>query len=162
MKTRLCLYEKKNKITRSVTAKRSFLLGAGGLLAVTGSTWSGYPGAGALACIISAFVAATGWRRTLKVHNRNNPKISADGGGGTEQQENPVAGVFEHAWVILQPVLFAFIGTDLDFGLLMRGNTIVLGLLVLAFGLLVRFMFRKRCTTIFVKIILTRKYIDVE
>lgn len=125
-----------------MTAKRSFLLGAGGLLAVTGSTWAGYPGAGPLACIISAFVAATGWRRTLKVHNRNNPTISADGGDGAEEQGNPVVDVFEHAWVVLQPVLFAFIGTDLDFGLLVRGNTIVLGLLVLAFGLFVRIIFR--------------------
>ncbi|VVC29111.1 Hypothetical protein CINCED_3A022735 [Cinara cedri] len=128
---------KKSQIRRLVTAKRSFLLGAGGLLAVTGSTWSGYPGAGPLACIISAFVASTGWRRALKEQNRNNPTISTND-GGVEQQNNPVVDVFEYAWVVLQPVLFAFIGADLDFQLLKSGNSIGLGLLVLAFGLVVR------------------------
>lgn len=119
-----------------ITAKRSFLLGAGGFLAVTGSTWCGYPGAGPLACIISAFVAATGWRKRLKNQKANFPAISAQV-DDIADDENPVVDVFECAWVGLQPVLFAFIGTDLKFELLNSGNMIFLGLLVLAFGLVV-------------------------
>lgn len=142
----MVLEKKKKKIERSVTAKRSFLLGAGGFLAVTGSQWCGYPGAGPLACIISAFVAATGWRNRLKRQNRNHPTISvASGAGGSGDEdadgaEDPVARVFECAWVGLQPVLFAFIGTDLKFELLKSGDTVVLGLIVLAFGLAVRIL----------------------
>jgi len=124
-----------------VTAKRSFLLGAGGFLAVTGSQWCGYPGAGPLACIISAFVAGTGWRKRSAEHKRNNPVISTDevdrGDGEEEIEELAVVQVFEHAWTCLQPVLFAFIGTDLNVELLKRGDMIFLGLIVLAFGLVV-------------------------
>lgn len=124
-----------------MTTKRSFLLGMGGFLAVTGSQWCGYPGAGPLACIISAFVAGTGWRKRSSQHKRNNSVISADrvdeDGEEIEDDELPVVQVFEHAWTCLQPVLFAFIGTDLKFELLKRGDMIFLGLLVLAFGLTV-------------------------
>jgi len=124
-----------------VTAKRSFLLGTGGFLAVTGSQWCGYPGAGPLACIISAFVAGTGWRKQSAQHKQNNSVISAEGidrdGEDIEDNELPVVQVFEHAWTGLQPVLFAFIGTDLKFELLKKGDMIFLGLLVLVFGLIV-------------------------
>lgn len=126
-----------------MTAKRSFLLGAGGFLAVTGSQWCGYPGAGPLACIISAFVAGNRWKKRSAQQKRNNPAISADGvylhdgGEDSEDGEHPVVQVFEHAWTCLQPVLFAFIGTDLKFELLKRGDMIFLGLLVLAIGLVV-------------------------
>ncbi|XP_025202600.1 sodium/hydrogen exchanger 9B2-like [Melanaphis sacchari] len=134
---------KKSEIENSVTAKRSFLLGMGGFLAVTGSQWYGYPGAGPLACIISAFVAGTGWRRRSAQHKQNNSVISTnrvDGDGEEiEDEELPIVQVFENAWTWLQPVLFAFIGTDLNFELLRRrGDTIFLGLLVLAFGLVIR------------------------
>jgi len=130
---------KKSQIKRLITAKRSFLLGAGGFLAVTSSGRLGFPGAGPLACIISAFVAATGWRRRSKEQNRNNPAISINGDGAEDQdEENPVVKVFECAWVGLQPVLFAFIGTDLKLDLLKEGNMIFLGLLVLLFGLIIR------------------------
>ncbi|XP_026804473.1 sodium/hydrogen exchanger 9B2-like [Rhopalosiphum maidis] len=133
---------KKSEIENSVTTKRSFLLGMGGFLAVTGSQWCGYPGAGPLACIISAFVAGTGWRKRSSQHKRNNSVISADGVDGDDEKieddELPIVQVFEHAWTCLQPVLFAFIGTDLKFELLKRGDMIFLGLLVLAFGLTIR------------------------
>lgn len=127
------------QIERSIIAKRTFLLGAGGFLAVTGSTWCGYPGAGPLACIISALVAATGWRRRTKRQLIDNPVIAIDGGEDATPQDDddPIVKVFELAWVGLQPVLFAFIGTDLDFKLLKGGDMIFLGLLVLAFGLAV-------------------------
>ncbi|XP_022174970.1 sodium/hydrogen exchanger 9B2-like [Myzus persicae] len=136
----------KSEIENSITAKRSFLLGAGGFLAVTGSQWCGYPGAGPLACIISAFVAATGWRKRTAEHRRNNPVISDDRVNREdveeieEDGELAVVQVFEHAWTCLQPVLFAFIGTDLKFELLKRGDMIFLGLIVLGFGLVIRLM----------------------
>jgi NhaP-type Na+/H+ or K+/H+ antiporter len=118
----------------------------GGFLAVTGSQWCGYPGAGPLACIISAFVAGTGWRKRSSQHKQNNSVISADrvdeDGEELEDDELPVVQVFEHAWTCLQPVLFAFIGTDLKFELLKRGDMIFLGLLVLAFGLTVSHVYK--------------------
>lgn len=123
------------KIERSTTVKRSLLLGAGGFLAVTASGRCGYPGAGPLACIISAFVAATGWRKRSANRYRNDHAVSINGGGVDE--EEPVAKVFECAWVGLQPVLFAFIGTDLKLELLRSGNVMLLGLSVLLFGLVV-------------------------
>lgn len=104
---------------------------------MTGSQWCGYPGAGPLACIISAFVAATGWRRRSKSHKLKNPVISVESSEVLNDDENPVVNIFEYLWIGLQPVLFAFIGTDLDFKLLKGGDMIFFGLLVLVFGLIV-------------------------
>lgn len=138
-----------------MTVKRSFLLGAGGFLAVTGSQWCGYPGAGPLACIISAFVAGTGWRKRSAEHKLNNSVISTDemdredGEEIEEDGELAVVQVFEHAWTCLQPVLFAFIGTDLKFELLKNGNMVFLGLIVLAFGLVVCDMWASNITIFF-------------
>lgn len=115
---------------------RSFLVGAGGFLAVTGSQKCGYPGAGPLACIISAFVAATGWKWRAKKQHRDKAAISING-EDDQDQEDSVAKVFEYAWIGLQPVLFAFIGTDLKFELISSSGVIFPGLLVLAFGLTV-------------------------
>lgn len=127
------------QVEQSITAKRSFLVGAGGFLAVTGSQKLGYPGAGPLACIISAFVANTGWKWRAKKQRLNNATVSINNTSNEEDrnEDDPVVKVFEYAWIGLQPVLFAFIGTDLKFELL-KGDDILLGLLILAFGLIVR------------------------
>lgn len=122
---------------RSVTAVRSFLLGAGGFLAVTGSQWYGYPGAGPLACIISSFVAATGWKWREEKQNNDDPTIPLDGYDENPDPENPVEKVFDSVWFFLQPVLFASIGTEVKFELLKGGDIIVAGLLVLSAGLIV-------------------------
>lgn len=127
-------------MNRLITAKRSFLLGAGGFLAMSGSRWCGYPVAGPLACIISAFVASTGWRWRLKMQNRNNPLILLDENCDDEDQcqGKPVEKVFEYAWDGLQPSVFAFLGTDIKFELLKSFNMALVGLLVLLLGILVR------------------------
>lgn len=114
---------------------RAFLLGVGGLLAVTGSQKYGYPGAGPLACIISAFVAGTGWKWRVKKH-----KTDQDVSHNTlddENLENPVEKVFERIWFCLQPILFASIGTEVKFELLKGGDIVITGILVLVAGLIV-------------------------
>ncbi|XP_015365605.1 PREDICTED: mitochondrial sodium/hydrogen exchanger 9B2-like [Diuraphis noxia] len=126
---------------RSVTAMRAFLLGAGGILAVTGSQWYGYPGAGPLACIISSFVAGTGWKWREKKQNCNSPTMIStldDEDEGAHNETNPVEAVFESIWFGLQPILFASIGTEVKFELLVGGDIIIAGLLVLIAGLIVR------------------------
>lgn len=122
---------------QSVTAKRSFLLGVGGFLAVTGSQHYGYPGAGPLACIISAFVAGTGWKWRVKKHHSNISAISLNDVNVKQNQEDPVEKVFETIWFGLQPMLFASIGTEVKFELLKGGDIVIAGLLVLLCGLIV-------------------------
>lgn len=106
---------------------------------MTGSQSNGFPGAGPLACIISSFVAGTGWKWRVKKQNKNdNPVISLDGDDEEQSQEDPVVRVFEHIWFGLQPVLFASIGTEIKFELLAGDdNIIVAALLVLVCGLIV-------------------------
>lgn len=123
-----------------MTAMRAFLLGAGGILAVTGSQWYGYPGAGPLACIISSFVAGTGWKWREKKQNCDSPTTMStleDEDEGANNEASPVEAVFECIWFGLQPVLFASIGTEIKFELLVGGDIIIAGLLVLIAGLIV-------------------------
>lgn len=138
---------KENRAEQLVTAKRSVLLGAGGLLAVTGSQYYGYPGAGPLACIISSFVAGTGWKWREANRNRGNRATAAAGGTGEQSAEepppeNPVEKVFERIWFCLQPILFASIGTEVKFELLCGGGMLTRGLLVLCSGLVVSAVYR--------------------
>uniref|UniRef100_A0A2H8TPC1 Mitochondrial sodium/hydrogen exchanger 9B2 n=2 Tax=Melanaphis sacchari TaxID=742174 RepID=A0A2H8TPC1_9HEMI len=108
---------------------------------MTGSRWCNYPVAGPLACITSAFIASTGWRWRLKMQNRNNSTILADENCDEEDQdqEKPVEKVFEYVWGGLQPSVFAFLGTDIKiFELLKHFDTVIVGLLVLTFGITVR------------------------
>jgi len=111
---------------------RAFLLGAGGILAVTGSQWYGYPGAGPLACIISSFVAGTGWKWREEEQNFDSPTTVS-----THDEASQVEAVFEGIWFGLQPILFASIGTEIKFELFGGDDIIVAGLLVLVAGLLV-------------------------
>ena len=124
------------KTDRSVTAKRSFLLGAGGFLAVTGSQLYGYPGAGPLACIISSFVAGTGWKWRIENQNCDSPTVVSSR-DDEDDGANPVEAVFECIWFGLQPILFASIGTEIKFELLKGDDIIIAGLLVLISGLIV-------------------------
>lgn len=129
----------KIKVNRIITAKRSFLLGAGGFLAMSGSRCYGYPVAGPLACIISAFVASTGWRWRLKMQIRNNPAISMNDDNEDAEPiiEKPVEKVFEYAWICLQPSVFAFLGTDIKFKFFKSFDMFFIGLLVIVSGLIV-------------------------
>lgn len=103
-------------------------------MAVTGSQYYGYPGAGPLACIISSFVAGTGWKWREKNQNSFELTASPDDEG---TEENPVEKVFEGIWFCFQPVLFASIGTEIKFELLGGGDIVVAGVLVLCAGLIV-------------------------
>ena len=90
----------------------------GGLIALYGAHLIHYDGAGGLAAIILAFVAAMQWRR--------------EGWG----DHNPVSKTFRKMWIILEPVIFALIGTEIqidkiDPATLGKG----IGVLVLALGL---------------------------
>lgn len=107
---------------------------------MTGSQWYGYPGAGPLACIISSFVAGTGWKWREEKQNCNRSTIVLshdDVQDGAHNKSNPVEAVFECIWFGLQPILFASIGTEVKFELLKGGDIVIAGLLVLVCGLIV-------------------------
>lgn len=133
-----------------MTDRRVALLGAGGLLAVTGGQRFGYSGAGPLASIVSAFVANTGWKwRAAAELNGCCDVGGGDGGGcsdgdgdGVRKQEGAaddeaVERSFDRVWYCLQPVLFASVGTEVKFRLLADGGVVIAGLIVLCAGLLV-------------------------
>lgn len=103
-----------------VTAKRSVMIGAGGLCAVLGSELIHYSGAGPLACIVASFIACLSWKLQ-----------------GWSSQHNPVADVFSVVWQILQPMLFGLIGAEIDLTIL-ELNTVALGLLVILGALVFR------------------------
>jgi len=75
---------------------RWLILFGGGLIALYGAHLIHYDGAGGLAAIILAFVAAMQWRR--------------EGWG----DHNPVSNSFTKMWIILEPVIFALIGTEIQ------------------------------------------------
>lgn len=125
------LKTRRRRWQQSVTDKRVALLGAGGLLAVTGGQHFGYPGAGPLACIVSAFVAGTGWkwRAAAELDGIRKQDEAAD--------DEPVERTFDRVWYCLQPVLFASVGTEVKFELLAGGGVVIAGLAILCAGLLV-------------------------
>merc|ERR1719150_3656422 len=82
-----------NKEHRHVEFFRWLVLLGGGLIALFGAHLIHYDGAGGLATIILAFVAGMQWRK--------------EGWG----DHNPVMKTFKRMWIILEPVIFALIGT---------------------------------------------------
>ena len=93
------------------------LLG-GGLIALFGAHLIHYDGAGGLATIILAFVAGMQWRK--------------EGWG----DHNPVMKTFKRMWIILEPVIFALIGTEIqvhkiDFAVLGYSLIVLIGALVI-------------------------------
>jgi len=85
-----------NKDHRHVAFFRWLILLGGGLIALFGAHLIHYDGAGGLATIIMAFVAGMEWRR--------------EGWG----DHNPVTKTFHRMWLILEPVIFALIGTEIQ------------------------------------------------
>ena len=75
---------------------RWLILFGGGLIALFAAHLIHYDGAGGLATIIMAFVAGMQWRK--------------EGWG----DHNPVTKTFQRMWIILQPVIFALIGTEIQ------------------------------------------------
>ena len=78
-----------------------------------------YDGAGGLATIIMAFVAGMQWR--------------AEGWG----DHNPVTKTFQRMWIILQPVIFALIGTEIQVDKI-NFQTLGMSILVLFIALIIR------------------------
>ncbi|XP_067006986.2 sodium/hydrogen exchanger 9B2 [Anabrus simplex] len=103
-----------------VTPLRTLMLVGGGLLAVMGSEAVGYDAAGTLGCILSSFVACHGWRQQ-----------------GWDNGSNPVAAHFGLIWDVFEPMLFAFIGAELDFQEL-DSHSVGLGIAVMCIALAFR------------------------
>ena len=98
---------------------RWLILLGGGLISVFGAHLIHYDGAGGLATIILAFVAGMEWRK--------------EGWG----DHNPVTKTFKRMWIILEPVIFALIGTEIQID---KINFAVLGysVIVLMGALIIR------------------------
>jgi NhaP-type Na+/H+ or K+/H+ antiporter len=101
------------------TVLRLLVLVGGALLALFGSDVAGLPGSGALAVLVMAFVAGVGWR--------------GQGWG----DNNPVTQALATAWLVLQPLLFGLIGTEIQVTALDMG-TVGWGVVVLCCGLAIR------------------------
>jgi len=108
-----------NKQHRNVTFFRWVILFSGGLVALFGAHWLKYDGAGGLATIIMAFVAGMQWRK--------------EGWG----DHNPVTKVFTKMWIILEPLIFGLIGTEIQIDKI-DPETLGWGILVLVTALLFR------------------------
>ncbi|XP_076458394.1 sodium/hydrogen exchanger 9B2-like [Babylonia areolata] len=99
---------------------RSALLMGFSLLAVFGSKRAGWSGAGPLAVLTLAFVAALRWRQEMP-----------------PGQKNPVEEVVGVLWMLFQPLLFGLIAAAVRIDKL-SGDTVGEGVAVLAIGLTVR------------------------
>jgi NhaP-type Na+/H+ or K+/H+ antiporter len=101
------------------TLLRLLVLVGGALLALFGSDVVGLPGSGALAVLVMAFVSGLGWRRQ---------------GWG---DNNPVTMALDSAWVLLEPLMFGLIGTEIQVAALDMG-TVGWGVVVICCGLIIR------------------------
>lgn len=108
-----------NKEHHHVAFFRWLVLLGGGLIALFGAHLIHYDGAGGLATIIMAFVAGMQWRK--------------EGWG----DHNPVTKTFKRMWIILEPVIFALIGTEIQVDKI-DPNTLGLSIVVLLVALIVR------------------------
>ena len=102
-----------------IPSPRWLVLFGGGLIALFGAHLIHYDGAGGLATIIMAFVAGIQWRR--------------EGWG----DHNPVTKTFQRMWIILQPVIFALIGTEIQVDKI-NFQTLGMSILVLFIALIIR------------------------
>ncbi|XP_033644451.1 sodium/hydrogen exchanger 9B2-like [Asterias rubens] len=103
-----------DKDQKSLMWKRTLLVCGGGLLLLFGGAKADFTGAGALGCLILAFVAAQGWGR------------------GKE----PVKKVVGLIWKLFEPILFGLIGAAVSVEYL--DDTVGLGIAIMAIGLAVR------------------------
>merc|ERR1712106_508094 len=108
-----------NKDHHHVAFFRWLVLLGGGIIALFGAHLIHYDGAGGLATIIMAFVAGMQWRKA---------------GWG---DHNPVTKTFKRMWIILEPVIFALIGTEIQVDKI-NMNTLGLSIVVLLIALIVR------------------------
>jgi len=108
-----------NRNHKNVAFFRFVILFSGGLIALFGAHLIHYDGAGGLAAIIMSFVAGMRWRK--------------EGWG----DHNPVTNCFRKMWIILEPVIFALIGTEIQVDKI-DGATLGLGIVVLMLALVLR------------------------
>merc|ERR1719481_535351 len=108
-----------NREHKNMVFFRFIIMLAGGLVALFGAHLIHYDGAGGLATIIMAFVASMQWRK--------------EGWG----DHNPVSKTFKRMWIILEPVIFALIGTEIQVDKI-NPNTLGLSILVLVLALIIR------------------------
>lgn len=93
-----------------------------GTLSVVGSKLIGYPSAGALGCITTAFVAGTGWKKRI------------------DYKTNEVEMYLDLLWKFLKPVSFSLIGKEVNFSVL-EGNTVLYGAITLLVAVTLRLLF---------------------
>ena len=108
-----------NQHHKNMVFFRFLILFSGGLIALFGAGLIHYDGAGGLAAIIMAFVAGMRWRK--------------EGWG----DHNPVSKTFRKMWIILEPVIFALIGTEIQIDKI-DPATLGLGIVVLVLALILR------------------------
>ena len=108
-----------DKDHKNVGFFRWLILLGGGLIALFGAHMIHYDGAGGLATIIMAFIAGTKWRK--------------EGWG----DHNPVTKTFHRMWIILEPVIFALIGTEIQIHKI-NPHTLGYSIAVLLIALLIR------------------------
>jgi len=108
-----------NRNHKNMVFFRFLILFSGGLIALFGAHLIHYDGAGGLATIIMAFVAGMQWRK--------------EGWG----DHNPVSKTFRKMWIILEPVIFALIGTEIQIDKI-DPATLGMGILVLILALVLR------------------------
>jgi len=108
-----------NKDHHHVAFFRWLILLGGGLIALFGSHLIDFDAAGGLATIIMAFVAGIEWRREGWDSN------------------NPVSKTFHKMWIILEPAVFALIGTEIEIKNI-NPQTLGLSVLVLVIALMLR------------------------
>merc|ERR1711942_90989 len=108
-----------NKDHHHVAFFRWLILLGGGLIALFGSHLIDFDAAGSLSTIIMAFVAGIEWRREGWDSN------------------NPVSKTFHKMWIILEPAVFALIGTEIEIKNI-NPQTLGLSMLVLVIALMVR------------------------
>ncbi|EDV94686.1 GH18256 [Drosophila grimshawi] len=103
----------------------------GGTIAVMGSRIIGYTSAGALGCVMMAFIAGIGWKRE---ELRMSPQ---------QLEEHQIASVpkrLDLLWKFLKPVSFALIGKEINFAVL-DGRVVAYGTLLVLLGSLLRLAF---------------------
>jgi len=108
-----------NRNHKNMVFFRFLILFSGGLIALFGAHLIHYDGAGGLATIIMAFIAGMRWRK--------------EGWG----DHNPVSKTFRKMWIILEPIIFALIGTEIQIDKI-DPATLGLGVLVLMLALVLR------------------------
>ncbi|XP_053673820.1 sodium/hydrogen exchanger 9B2 [Anopheles nili] len=106
---------------------RFSMVALAGTLSVAGSKTVGYPSAGALGCIVTAFVAGTGWRK--------RPPTEC----------NEVSMYLDLLWKFLKPVSFSLIGKEVNFSVL-AGETVLYGAITLLVAVLLRLVCSYLCT----------------